>query len=151
MSKDKDKRLEEKEKWDAEAERSLAVARFKKAHKEIEDTEKGRKRPALRSICRRIDHFSKDLLTSAKICTEPKYSSTIVDEKISIMVQNYEESYKSIRFDLQKTLEIKDEDMEKLFPIIEISKINVNCLGSSLINVVSQLSQMRIYCERVLG
>ena len=54
-SKSKEKRLEEKEKIIAEAQRSYAVAEMKKAHKLIEDTEKSRKLPAIKSICQRID------------------------------------------------------------------------------------------------
>jgi hypothetical protein len=43
IPKDKYKRLEEKEKWDAEAARSLSVVKLKKVHKQIEDIEKLRK------------------------------------------------------------------------------------------------------------
>jgi hypothetical protein len=53
-SKSKDKRLEEIEKLEAELERSVAVAKVKSAHKQIEDTEKSRKHSVVLSICKRL-------------------------------------------------------------------------------------------------
>ena len=52
-SKSEKNRLKEKEKLDAETQRSLAVVEIKKAHKLIEETEKMRKRSVLQSICMR--------------------------------------------------------------------------------------------------
>jgi hypothetical protein len=151
MSKDKDKRLEEKEKWDAETERSLSVARFKKAHMEIENTEKARKRPSILSICKRIDFTIKDMLQAASLFNKnPSMANQSLNQRVLIHVQNYKESYDSIRADLQKSLEIKDEDMKKLFPEIEFDKTNYGCVAASLLNMITQLKHMRLYCERLL-
>jgi tRNA nucleotidyltransferase/poly(A) polymerase len=149
--KSKDKRLEEKEKWDAETERSLSVARFKKAHKEIEDTEKERKRPAILSICKRIDFSIKDIIQTAKLFNKnPFLANLSLSQRVLIHVQNYQENYDSIRADLQKSLEIKDEDMKKLFPEIEIDETNYGHVTASLSNIMTQLRHMKFYCERLL-
>lgn len=55
MEKSKDKRLEEKEKTEAEIERSMSVVREKQAHMQIEEVERIRKKPAILSIIERID------------------------------------------------------------------------------------------------
>jgi len=152
MSKDKDmdQRLEEKEKIDAETERSLSIARMEAAHKQIQDMEKNRKRPALQSICRRIDLCLKEMLTTAKVSNQPKFAPLKLGGRTLIHFQSHKENYESIRADFQKVLEIEDEDIEKLFPKIDINITNAGCACSSVLNIVSQMQHMKIYCERLL-
>jgi hypothetical protein len=70
--KDKDKRLEEKEKWDAEVARSLSVVELKKAHKQIEDVERLRKRDNILSIKDRIMSFKKYCVNIIKTIEDMK-------------------------------------------------------------------------------
>jgi len=76
----KDKPLEEKEKLEAEIERSLSVVKMKEVHKQIEEIEKLRKQATVKSICERILHcveVSKSLagfLVKAKNLSEIAYS-----------------------------------------------------------------------------
>jgi hypothetical protein len=150
MSKDKDKRLEEKEKWDAETERSLSVARFKKAHMEIENTEKARKRPSILSVCRRIDFFIKDIIQTMNLFNNPSILNQSLNQTVLIYVNDYKETYDSIRVDLQKSLEIRDEDMKELFPEIEIDATSYGHVAASLTNMMIQLRHAKLYCERSL-
>jgi hypothetical protein len=148
-SKPKEKRLEQKEKWEAETGRSLAVYKFKEVHKKIEDIEKLRKRPALLSVCKRIDLAMDDLLTDTGILNMMR--GKVFSETDRIHILNNEQTYKSILTDFQKTLEIKPEDMQKLFPEIEIKKDIAGDTVDSYIWICSQLRQMKAYCERMLA
>ena len=150
-SKPKEKLLEEKEKVEAEVERSLAVAKMKAAHKEIEDIEKQRKRSALLSICNRIDLALHYIFASAKAFYNEKYRYVEISlTSAQNLLLNEEQTYRSIRTDFQKTLEIKEEDMQKLFPEIEIKKDIALHVADSLLSIISQLQHMKIYCERML-
>lgn len=147
-SKTKEKRLEEKEKLEAEIQRSLSVVGVKEVHKKIEDVEKLRKRPVLLSICKRIDLAMDDLLTDTGILNMIRAKVFSETDRISIL--SNEQTYRSILTDFQKTLEIKDEDMQKLFPEIEIRKDVAGDTCDSYISVCSQLRHMKAYCERML-
>jgi predicted RND superfamily exporter protein len=147
-SKPKEKRIEEKEKLQAEVERSLMAAQMKEAHKKIEDVEKLRKHCSILSICKRIDLALSDFYTHARIYNQNE--KVTLDEGLKAHVLNDEQIYKSIRTDFQKVLEIKDEDMQKLFPEIEIKKDIAGNVGLSLGFVDDQLKHMKIYCERML-
>jgi hypothetical protein len=150
-SKNKDRRLEEKEKLEAEAERSIAVAKMKQAHKLIEDTEKSRKRSAVMSICKRIENQIKDIqsLIDAMDKTQavlPPTRGTVFGEAIEGIFRTYD----SVRYDIQKTLEIKDDDFAKLFPKKEPNTQSIPLAKTSLVLLWDQLRDMRIYCERLL-
>lgn len=77
-TKSKEKRLQEKEKVDAETQRSLAVARMKEAHKAIEDIEKIRKRSAVRSVCQRMGVWIKDIRIYCDMLLKPPFSEVPV-------------------------------------------------------------------------
>lgn len=55
MEKSTDKRIEQAEKLEAEIKRSLNVVEMKKAHIQIEEVEKNRKKSSILSIMDRID------------------------------------------------------------------------------------------------
>jgi hypothetical protein len=152
-TKSKDARVEEKEKLLAETERSIAAARMKEAHKLIEDTEKLRKRSAVLSLRSRLLNLG-DLIS--------KYAGSLLQkgagffdmtpwESMCDYVKNFEKRYESVRYDLQKTLEIKSEDFEKLFPKLEVNMKCIDTLTSSLVSVAGQLVDMVIYCDRMLS
>lgn len=119
--KTKDKRLAEKELLEAEIERSLAVARMKQAHKQIEDAEKMRKHSNISSLLKRLSYLREmvrvlsNTLIDAKSLSEVRIGTTWAEHVLS-----YIRIYESIRYDLQKSLEMKEEDLEKLFPRIEV-------------------------------
>jgi len=149
--KSKEERLKEKEKLDAETQRSIAVAEMKKAHKLIEDTEKMRKRPILQSVCLRIDDHIKTLAGSGKVFGEPPFADNkiLADNAKQIIKSNYE-IYESIRFDFQKSMEIRDEEMDRLFPKIEMETTDGWSVSNLFYRISQQLRHMRIYCMRLL-
>lgn len=152
-SKTKEGRLKEKEKLEAELERSLVVAKVKAAHKQIEDTEKSRKRPVALSICKRIETFLTIYMPSSDILNKPEYSQQqlqMTENAISLASQ-IEQLYNSISYDFQKSLDIGDEAMKKMFPVTVISKDTFGHFGTDLLNIFTQLSQMKSYCERLIG
>lgn len=150
-SKTKEKRLEEKEKMEAEAQRSYAVAEMKKSHKLIDDIEKSRKRPALQSICHRIDTHLVEISPKVSMFGEhPFADKPIVAPSVEANLRSCVQTYDSIRYDMQKAMDIKDDDMEKLFPKIEMNMKNGYLISGSLQIMVRQLKHMRLYCERML-
>lgn len=147
----KDKRLEEIEKQRIELERSLAVAKVKEAHKQIEDAEKSRKRSAVLSICKRIENFSgmalavlRNLIDICKQIPNPPIDIATAN------IQDFERMYVSIIYDFQKTLDIGDEAMGKMFPRLEFRKETLSHAIDDLESVCFQLRQMEVYCERLL-
>ncbi len=56
----------------------------------------------------------------------------------------------SLRFDFQKNMELKEEEMTKLFPKIEPDISNGFTLTSFLLLIGYQLNDMKIYCECML-
>lgn len=150
-SKSKEKRLEQKEKLNAETERSLAVARMKQAHKQIEDTERTRKRSAVISLCRRLERFKSSLFNFTKsLIKSDTFPKIEVGTPFGEQVGSHVKMYESIRFDLQKILEIKNEDLEKLFPRIGVKFGKRLLVTACLLNIIDQVQDMRLYCERML-
>jgi hypothetical protein len=148
-TKSKDARVEEKEKLLAETERSIAAARMKEAHKLIEDTEKSRKRSAVLSLRSRLLNLADLILKYADSLLQGA-ADMAVSESMCDYVKNFEKRYESVLYDLQKTLEIKSEDFEKLFPKLEINMKCIDTLTSSLISVAGELIDMKVYTERML-
>ncbi len=149
-SKSKEKRLKEKEKADAETQRSLAVAEMKKAHKLIEDTEKMRKRPVLQSICMRIDLQLKTLENRTEMFGKSPFGSQkVLDDRIMDDITYVYQMYESILFDFQKNMKIGDEEMNRLFPKIEMKTESGYHVSSSFATLFRQLAHMRIYCMRL--
>ncbi len=149
-SKSKNER-EETEKLKAELERSLEVVKVKAAHKQIEDTEKSRKRSVVLSICKRIDLFIKEMTPLIAIMNKPEFRLLPITEEVLPAVESYNQAYTSISYDFQKSLDIGEEAMTKMFPTIEFKKDIVNHVVDGLLRICDQLQQMRVYCERLLG
>jgi hypothetical protein len=148
-TKNKEKRLEEKEKIDAETQRSLAVAKMKSAHKAIEDVEKLRKRSALLSVRQRLETCARKLEGLSRLLKSPPFGEEPIHDKNlrkSILFEG--KIYESILYDFQKTLDITDQEMEKLFPKIDMVDESNFSISSCFTQMVSQMEQMRIYCER---
>jgi hypothetical protein len=149
-SKGKNKR-EETEKLEAELERSLAVAKVKAAHKQIEDTEKSRKRATVLSICKRTDEFL--YLVKRMMPTFIKCRKEIGEQMFDTAMTNiedFERTYTSISYDFQKNLDVGDEVMERMFPVIEIRKDTLTHAIDDLQCVNVQVKHMKLYCERLV-
>jgi hypothetical protein len=149
-SKSKGKRLEEKEKLEAELERSLAVAKVKAAHKQIEETEKLRKQPIAKSICKRINNFLMMTTTVVTTLSDRKFKNVQMNEKAVLILENSKKIYVSIRYDFQKNLDIGEEGMTKMFPVIEVRIDTADHASGDLIDISTQMIQMKSYCERLL-
>jgi hypothetical protein len=156
MSKDKDKRLEEKEKLEAEIERSLSVVNMKKAHMKIEKIEKTRKKSSILSIIERIDNNINDSETwieaTAKLISSKTYNlgSLKLGDSPSMVANNIMKTYESIREDLQRNINCKSEDFDKLFPKPIINFEIYTSASTSLSCLSSLMHDMKIYCKRLL-
>lgn len=95
-SKSKGKWLEETEKLEAELERSLAVAKVKAAHKQIEETEKLRKRSVTYSICRRITILLGNIHSLLQVFGDAKFWKLSVPEGVALNIEGFEQTYVSI-------------------------------------------------------
>ncbi len=150
-SKPKEKRLEQKENLEAETQRALAVVEAKKAHKSIEEVEKERKRPILISICQRIDEALSSLsYESIRLYVDERFAnSPLVSTLLTSNLNSMFEIYESIRFDFQKTMDINENDMCKLFPRTTKDMTSGYHAFACLSSVNRQLKQMKIYCQRM--
>ena len=149
-SKSKEVRLEEKGKVEAETQRSLAVAEMKRAHKLIEEAEKARKRPVLQSVCLRIDVHIKLLTNAAQMYGKPPFTDHLLSDPTLDYISGLHQIYESIRFDFQKNMEIKNEEMSIMFPKIELRTKDAYSVTASFAKMGQQLAQMHLYCQRIL-
>lgn len=150
--KSEEKRIAEKEKIEAETQRSLAVAEMKQAHKRIEDVEKIRKRSAISSLCKRIDNFSQKCSGIGRMLIKPAFGNNpFYDEPLRKSLLFEYKIYESIYFDIQKTLEINEETMKNLFPKIDPQESKTGYEMAGFFScMITQIDHMRIYCERFL-
>jgi hypothetical protein len=153
-----DKNHKEIEKLEREIERSLNVVKMKELHKQIEDIERLRKQISIRSINERIllcFDVSKGVM-NALLELKEKDTYHVFSQKIPIgnstlkAVTTIITTYESICFDLQRTLDIKKEDFDKLFPKIDFIPITYDQIPSNLNCLNLRLMDMRNYCLRLL-
>jgi len=152
-----DKHLEEKEKLDAEISRSLSVVKVKEAHKQIEDIEKLRKQASIKSICERISFClnKSNSIVHGLIETRKEKSKRLniklTDSGSTKKYMNHIIAiYESICFDLQRTIDIKKEDFDRLFPKIEFNFSTYESIIPNLNCLSMQLIDMKNYCLRLL-
>lgn len=152
-----EKYSKEIEKLQAEIERSLHVVKMKEAHKQIEEIEKLRKQASITSICKRIKHYDSLLSAVYKTSLEFKkehpdfFESKITENSsVKLFLDQYIKMYKSIRFDLQRTINIKKEDFDRLFPEIKFDFTTYDSILTVLISVRIQTTDMLNYCLRLL-
>jgi len=148
----------EKEKLEAEIARSLSVVKMKEAHKQIEDIEKLRKQASIRSISERVSLCHGTCTGFANAVIEAKKADPSLRSDVKIeddahsrrFINSVMTLYESIRFDLQKTLDIKKEDFEKLFPEIILDSSTYDSTTTDLACLNIQLADMKAYCLRSL-
>lgn len=156
MSEDS-KRQEERKKLEAEIERSISVVRMKQAHMQIEEVEKTRKQPAILSIVQRINNNLGVSYTVYKNLANlhekfPKlFQQRLPDDFVdkcglAVIIKTFE----SIRFDLQRNIDIKSEDFDKLFPKSTLSFETGDDFLTSLNSINVQMLDMTNYCKRLL-
>jgi hypothetical protein len=160
MEKSKDKRLEEKEKIDAEIERSLSVAKMKQAHAQIEEIEKSRKRSVIASIVNRLEtaimlykgmiEELQKLETDFSQKLPANFQTMRLGEDVSLDFANVANFYESLRFDLKQNINVKDEDYDKLFPKLTVKFDTYKNLMTSLMYMSMQMIDMMNYCIRLL-
>jgi|GEM_PF-1350920 site-specific recombinase XerC len=141
----------------AETNRANSVAQLKNAHKQIEEIEKERKRPAVQSVQERIKNHAQQLLIllddsdiqKIKKSTSDSPSATkLYYDWITKNVKRAMDMYESIRYDYQKVLDIKNEDFERLFPKIIIEKESTDEINHKLMCMLEQELHMRLYADR---
>jgi len=152
-------KLEEKEKLEAEIARSLSVVKMKEAYKQIEEVEKSRKKSAILSINERLSlnlrkslDFLSVLLKSVSSNEEFFFNFRLSDGFTGIKseLDAIVKTYKSIRFDLQRNIDVKNEDFDKLFPEPSINFETCNNVATSLNCLNAQMRDMQLYCQRLL-
>lgn len=159
MSKDAGKRLEEKERLDAEIARSLSVVKVKEAHKQIEDVEKLRKKSAITSIIERLNfniEMSKAIVNAISKLEEkyPKAQLSNLNLTSGDSTKKYIDvilsTFESIKFDLERNIDVNKQDFDRLFPKVNLNfdtyasiVPNIACLGI-------QMMDLKNYCLRLL-
>lgn len=137
---------EEKDKLDAEAERSRSVVVMKSLHAEIEKIEKERKSLPARSAMNRIDLFISFAYGLGKSINEDP-----ILLKTTLPANVYKElttEYNSIREDFRKVAELDVKRMEELFPSIGLTLADGGEMPDKTLSMCMQLSQMKAYMER---
>jgi len=143
-------RLKEAKKMEAEAERSLAVARAKLAHAMIEWIQSLRKDPLIRSFEERATLYATSLRNLFKFLVEsrPEKMNEAPSPAARRNIENFIRTYRSLRIDFQKIANLSDEDMEKLFPEESGYFETWADAVSMLDNMLHQVVQMVAYLQR---
>lgn len=155
MSKDINKRLEEKEKIDAEIARSLSVVDMKKTHIQIEEIEKKRKKSSIMSIIERIELIKKNVrlwseTTDSIIEKDANVHSIELGQSATMVLDMILKTYESIRIDLQRNCDCKGEDFEKLFPKPALNLETYGSASMSLTCLNLFLEDLKAYCRRLI-
>ena len=152
-----EERLKETKKLEAEIKRSLSVIGVKEAHKKIEDIENLRKKSAILLIIERIDSFlsyNNDALASIQKATkgldDELLRKKIPNFPLNPLFHNLFETFKAIRYDLQKTIGIKKEEFNKLFPEHNENLETIQETLLALAFVTIQLQDIKAYCKRFI-
>ena len=157
MNEDNKKLKKAKEQWD-EFVRSWLVALAKEAHGDIEAVEAQRKMPDALSLISRINihldtiykFLDKFINAINQSFPNPSLTAGIMDSAFSF-ANPLIDTYKSIRADFKKSMNLKDEDMEKLFSERETYFENHLQLAKVLFAIIEQEKQMRAYLSRVIA
>ena len=149
MMNENNKKLKKAEEQRDELVRSRAVALTKEAHGDIEAIEARRKMPAAFSLISRIDTHL-DSIYKFIDATINQFIQIFPDFPSSAEIANpFIKTYKSIREDFKNSMNLKDEDMEKLFSERETYFENHRQLAKVLFDIWEQEKQMRAYLSRV--
>ena len=157
MTEDTKKLKKAKEQWD-EFVRSWLVTRVKEEHGNIEAVEAQRKMPEALSLISRINihldiiykFLDKFVNAFNQSFPDPSLTVGILDSAFSF-ANPFIDTYKSIREDFKKSMNLKDEDMEKLFGEREIHFENPSQLPKVLFAIYEQEKQMSAYLFRVIA
>ena len=151
MMNENNKKLKKAEEQTDEFVRSRSVALTKKAHGDIEVVEAQRKKPAALSLISRID-IHLDSIYKFIDATINQFIQIFPDFPSSAEIANpFIKTYKSIREDFKNSMNLKDEDMEKLFSERETYFKNHRQLAKVLFDIWEQEKQMKAYLSRVIA
>jgi hypothetical protein len=149
--------LKEKEKLEAEFEKTISIVKVKKAHKSIEDIEKLRKSPNIKPIIDRIDNNLEVINQINNTFTnlkkdDPKMNLNFKLDK-DYLLQNLLNflisTFESIQFDLEKICDINKQNFEKLFPNISMNFDSYFSTNLNLLCFKRELLDMKAYCIRL--
>ncbi len=131
-----------------------------KKTKSIEDKEELPKPAELQSIIKRLDeHCGKiKVLADGFEAAQSKNPNFSIDQPFDstkssmtrTLLMNTLATYKSIRSDLQKTVQVKSDEFDNLFPKLEINFETYYSVALSLLNLIYQMQHMKIYCRRLI-
>jgi hypothetical protein len=132
---------------------------MKEAHKQIEDIEKSRKISAIRSITERIDNniiMAQAIIDGFKEVKEknPKVSLKEFILKSGDRTKKFLDAvvttYESIRFDLEKNININQKDFDRLFPKIDLHFDTYDSISPNLACLIHHMIDMKNYCIRLI-
>jgi hypothetical protein len=129
---------------------------MKAAHKQIEEIEKSRRKSVILSIIERLDlnttlyqGMINELNDKKKRIPKHLLNKPVPINKFQ-EVDYAVRLYESIYFDFQKSVDIKPEDLSKLFPKVIMDLATFNRFVSTLNLIVAQMIDMKAYCLRLL-
>jgi len=67
-----------------------------------------------------------------------------------IDIENLRRTFESIRYDFKKNMEMSDEEIEKLYPMLNLDFTGYWEAYTKLVNTSNQMLDMVIYCRRML-
>jgi hypothetical protein len=119
--------LKEKEKLEAEFEKTISIVKVKKAHKSIEDIEKLRKSPNIKPIIDRIDNNLEVINQINNTFTYLKKDDPELNLNFELdkdyLLQNLLNflisTFESIKFDLEKICDINKQILKNYSPIFQ--------------------------------
>jgi len=115
-------------------------------------------RRIIKSIIERLS-FNKDMseiivgvmIELKKETPKQKFDLTISDDdEMKKYLDNIVARYESIYFDLQRNIDVKKEDFERLFPKVETKFDTYNSIVPNLNCLNMQMVDMKAYCLRLV-
>lgn len=85
--------------------------------------------------------------------TEKRFSNGFSEDPVGKQTAKITEfavsTYQSIRFDLQKTIDVEQDNFDHLFPLLKLDLDNYSMLKSSVMCMIIQLEDMIVYTKRL--
>jgi hypothetical protein len=115
------------------------------------------KRSAIQSISQRINKHCLYIKKIADALVEAQYNNlksslnkpfdSAKSRMLKTVIVNMVKTYESIRNDVEKIVDVKGVDFEKMFPKLDVNFETYCTIAISMLNLIYQLQYMRIYCQ----
>jgi len=115
------------------------------------------KHSAMKYISQRINKHCLDIKKIADAlveaqCNNPKSSlnqpfDSVKSSMLKTVIMNLAKTYESIRNDVEKIVDAKGVDFEKMFPKLDVNFETYYTIAISMLNLIYQLQYMKIYCQ----